>query len=284
MSTTPDALATTKAILALPGYRMIQGGRVVDMASLDPESLGNFYHVLAMSTIAGDYRNVAEGAILALTADAALVPPEIAALLRQIPDAPTQEAYVALRDRILATFPDPADPVGEQVREIMVRFDDGWAFITAARRTAVAMSERACQGLDWIGQEARTLFGSVRPMIQEMMGRPAPDRQQALAEGFESADQRLNQLLDDYRQQLLGMLAPDDKVPTPLAPLDAPENQPAMRTLQRRLGAVLAHAPERVDTVVDGLQRSASLLMTVATALDQLEDQLGALGLQPSGF
>jgi len=231
--TADQAQANARAILEINGYRIRQDGRVVAVDALDADSVPNFYYSTALFTIAADYQGIADGALRNLLSCPNLLPAELAAKMQQLADAPTQEAYDALRpgmeDRLTLLVPDEA--LRHLVGRVVAHLDDSWSFTRASRRVAVGLAARAVEAFGQLTADGRRVFGELRPVLQMMMGRPQPNQVDAAIDAVEAAESQLGELVETFGNHCQAVLVPADRVLEPREPLDSPANLPGAAAL-----------------------------------------------------
>jgi hypothetical protein len=279
-TTAAEAKANAKAILDIHGFQLRQGGQLISVETLDPASVGNFYYTLAFMTIAGDYRNLGEGAIGALTSVAGVLPEALASILKGVPSAETIDAYRAERAQIEAMLAGVSDTDTVQlVQRILGNLDDAWSFMRAARRVGVSLAGFAIEGFDDVHTRGRVVFSHMRPALQELMGRPQPAQVEAAISAIEAAETGLDEMVADFERQMSAMLVPDGRALNPCEPLDSQANQPRMRLLNKQLAAALPQDAAQIEPVLAAVERAAGMIMTVMTGIRQLDERLSALGV-----
>lgn len=278
--TAEQAMANARSILEINGFRIRQDGQRISVDALDADSVPNFYYSTALLTIAGDYQGLADGALRNLLSCPDLVPGDLATLLLQLSEAPSHDAYVPLRRGV----DDRLDALGNAevaalLRRVVANFDDAWAFTRASRRIAVGLSQRAVEAFGDLTSAGRQLFSHLRPSLQALMGRPQAAQIDEAISVIEDAESRLDELLDQFGSHCQAMLVPNDRVIDPREPLDSPANQPRMRMLDRQLKAALPLDRDHVEPLMEAIEQAAGMVMTVVTAMRQVDERLSMLGV-----
>jgi hypothetical protein len=278
--TADQAKANARSILEINGFRIRQDGQRISVDALDTDSVPNFYYSTALLTIAGDYQGLADGALHNLLSCPGLLADEIAAVMGQLAEAPTHDDYVRLRSGMEDRLEALADAdVRNLLTRVLANLDDSWAFTRASRRIAVGLSKRAIEAFTDLTSAGRQAFGQLRVPLQALMGRPQPSQVEEAIDAIETAEGQLDELLDQFGSHCQAMLVPTDRVLDPREPLDSTANQPRMRMLERQLKAALPLDREHVEPLMEAIEQAAGMVMTLVTAMRQLDERLSMLGV-----
>ncbi|MBC7541527.1 MAG: hypothetical protein H7338_02220 [Candidatus Sericytochromatia bacterium] len=276
-------MAAVKAILAEVGYQITVDGRAVPIQQVDPSQLWNFYHVASIFLVYASYRDKGDRALGALdVALGGVKGPELMAF-----DAIRRCSKVEAFD-MFQRLKSAADSSLEQIdnlearalcQDVLACYAMAGEFHAIGLRGIAALTQRVTVAFDDLQSRAKAVFITLRPVIQELMGRPGDAQIEAAIDAVEAAQETVVGLVEDFNTYVQGLTATEDKVPDPNQPLNNPENLNRIKHVRCQLATMIHNDDATLDALIDGMTRAGSMIFTVVTAIQQIDQRLAGFGV-----
>jgi hypothetical protein len=275
--------AAARAVLAEAGFQITANGQAIPLDRVDPSQLWNFYHVAQLLVAYTGHRHKAERVLNALDHPAGRIEgPELLALeaVRRC----GKVDGIALFGRVKSAAEAPVAHLDDSelqgiLQDVMACYGTAFAFQDIALRGIGFLSQRVVAAFDELQGRAKSLFVALRPVLQELMGRPTDPQIDAAITQVETAQETLDGLMEDFRLYVDGLMVAEEHCPDPTQPMDASGNDARIKYVRRQLQVVLGDDGVTCESLVQAMERAAGMIRTVVTAIQQIDQRLAGFGV-----
>ena len=275
--------AAAIAILAEPGYQITVDGYAVPLQQVDPSQLWNFYHVASLLMVYASYRHKAVRAIKVLDDPPGTLKGSMAPALeavRRCGMVDDLDRFQLVRAATEAPIALVDDAEFQTIcRDIVACFEKTWTFYGIVTSGIGFLSQRVVVAFDTLQDKVKAEFVTLRPVLQELMGRPSDDRIDAAIVSVEAGQERLDALLDDFKVYVAGLTVAEERIPDPTQPMTSTENEARVKQVRYQLSSLIREDEATLDLIVEAMVRCSGMFLTLVTAIQQIDQRLETFGV-----
>ena len=111
------------------------------------------------------------------------------------------------------------------------------------------------------------------------MGRPTDAQIDTAIGTVESVQTDLDDQIEAYEALLRSLLIPPERIPDPAQPMNGVDNEARLKYVRQQLTSATLADGAAVTALLGAIQRAASMIMTVVTAIRQVDQRLETFGV-----
>lgn len=275
--------AAAKAVLAEAGYQITVDGQVIPLERVDPSQLWNFYHVATLLVAYGASRQKAERALVVLDSPpGSFSGPDLMAFdaVQRCGKVDSLALFERVRVAAESQIAQVADPELQAIfRETLATFEVACGFHEIALRGIEALSQRVVAAFEDLQSRAKGVFVDLRPVLQDLMGRPSDHQIDVAIAQVEAAQETVDEQMEDFRLFVDGLTAAENRIPDPTQPMTSPDNEARVKHVRQQLAVLLRDDEATLEAIVQAMARAAGMIQTAVTAIQQVDQRLAVFGV-----